>query len=146
MKRKIRIKLLSECKNKLQVVKLIKDCTGLGLRESKDIADEMFKHIGLVKEIDLAKPYIRGGKTFNPYDEFTKNIQDFGHFHVTGGLSWERDAKMLGIGVGDIEDYANFVSEYMSYNNSDENKKILEVLFSKLKKEDLVELVNKIKM
>jgi hypothetical protein len=48
--------------------------------------------------------------------------------------------------VGDVEDYANFVSEYMSYNNSDENKMILEVLFSKLKKEDLVELVNQIKI
>ena len=146
MKRRIRMKLLSECKNKLQVVKLIKDCTGLGLRESKDIADEMFNHIGLVKEIELRDPYIKEGKTFNPYEEFAKNIQDFGHFHVTGGLSWERDSKMLGIGVGDVEDYANFVSEYMSYNDSDENKMILEVLFSKLKKEDLVEIVNNIKI
>jgi hypothetical protein len=34
----------------------------------------------------------------------------------------------------------------MSYNNSDENKIILEVLFSKLDKKDLVELVNKIKI
>jgi hypothetical protein len=146
MKRKIRMKLLSECKNKLQVVKLIKDCTRLGLRESKDIADEMFNHIGLVKEIELVEPYTREGKTFNPYEEFKKNISNFGHFQVTGGLSWERDAKMLGIGVGDIEDYANFVSDYMSYNNSDENRMILEVLFSKLKKEDLVELVNQIKI
>ncbi len=143
---RIRIKLLSDCKNKLQVVKLIKDCTGLGLKDSKDIADEMFNNIGLVKEINLAKPYIRDGKTFNPYEEFTKNIHNFGHFQVTGGLSWERDAKMLGIGVGDIEDYAHFVSDYMSYNNMDENRIILENLFSKLDKKDLVELVNKIKM
>lgn len=144
--RKIRMKLLSECKNKLQVVKLIKDCTKLGLKDSKDIADEMFNHIGLVKEIELVEPYIREGRTFNPYEEFKKNINNFGDFKVTGGLSWERDAKMLGIGVGDIEDYANFVSDYMSYNNTDENKMILEVLFSKLKKEDLVELVNQIKI
>jgi hypothetical protein len=146
MKRRIRMKLLSECRNKLQVVKLIKDCTGLGLRESKDIADEMFNYIGLVKEIELKETYIKEGKTFDPYEEFTKNIQTFGHFQVTGGLSWQRSAKMLQIGVGDSEDYANFVSEYMSYNNSDENKMILKFLFSKLKKEDLVELVNKIKM
>ena len=62
MKRRIRMKLLSECKNKLQVVKLIKDCTELGLRDSKDIADEMFKYIGLVKEIELREPYIKEGK------------------------------------------------------------------------------------
>ena len=143
---KLRFKLLSKCENKLQVVKLIKDCTGLGLRESKDIADEMFNHIGLVKEIKLVKPYIRDGKTFNPYEEFTKNIHEFGDFQVTGGLSWERDSKMLSIGLGDIEDYANFVSEYMSYNNSEENKMILETIFNKLEKKDLVELVNKIKI
>ena len=144
--RKIRFKLLSKCDNKLQVVKLIKDCTGLGLKDSKWIADEMFDHIGLVKEIELREPYIRAGKTFNPYEEFTKNIRDFGHFHVTGGLSWERDSKMLSLGIGEIEDYANFVSEYMIYNDLKENKMILEVLFSKLKKEDLIELVNKIKI
>jgi hypothetical protein len=34
----------------------------------------------------------------------------------------------------------------MSYNNLQENKIILEVLFSKLDKEDLIELVNKIKI
>jgi hypothetical protein len=147
MKRRIRIKLLFECKNKLQVVKLIKDCTGLGLKDSKDIADEMFNNIGLVKELEILEPYINSkGETFNPYDEFTKNIHNFGHFQVTGGLSWERNAKMLGIGVGDIEDYAHFVSDYMSYNNTDENRIILENLFSKLDKKDLVELVNKIKI
>jgi hypothetical protein len=34
----------------------------------------------------------------------------------------------------------------MSYNNLEENKMILGILFSKLEKEDLVELVNKIKI
>ena len=143
---RIRIKLLSKCENKLQVVKLIKDCTGLGLRESKDIADLMFNNIGLVREIELTEPYLREGNVFNPYQEFTTKIKEFGDFHVTGGLSWERNAKMLGLGVGDLEDYVNFVSEYMTLNNTEENKEILEVLFSKLKKEDLVELVNQIKI
>jgi hypothetical protein len=143
---KLRIKLLSKCENKLQVVKLIKDCTGLGLKDSKWIADEMFNHIGSVKEIELRDPYMRDSKLFYPYEEFTKNIHEFGDFQVTGGLSWERDSKMLSIGLGDIEDYANFVSEYMSYNNSEENKMILETIFNKLEKKDLVELVNQIKL
>lgn len=142
----LRMKLLSKCDNKLQVVKLIKDCSGLGLKDSKDIADEMFNHIGLVREIELREPYLKDGKTFLPFEEFTTKIKDFGDFQVTGGLSWERDAKMLGLGIGETEDYANFVSEYMTLNNIKENKMILEILFSKLKKEDLVELVNKIKI
>ena len=142
----LRMKLLSKCDNKLQVVKLIKDCSGLGLKDSKYIADEMFNHIGLVREIELREPYLKDGKTFLPFEEFTTKIKDFGDFQVTGGLSWERDAKMLGLGIGETEDYANFVSEYMTLNNIKENKMILEILFSKLKKEDLVELVNKIKI
>ena len=51
--RKIRFKLISKCDNKLQVVKLIKDCTELGLKDSKDIDDEMFNHIGLFKELEI---------------------------------------------------------------------------------------------
>ena len=144
--RKIRFKLLSKCDNKLQVVKLIKDCTELGLRDSKDIADEMFNHIGLTKEIEIVEPYMKDGKVFNSFEEFTTKIIQFGDFQVTGGLSWERDSKMLGLGIGETEDYTNFVSEYMSYNNLEENKMILGILFSKLEKEDLVELVNKIKI
>jgi hypothetical protein len=144
--RKLRFKLLSECENKLQVVKLIKDCTYLGLKDSKWLADEMFNHIGLVKEIELREPYIKDSKLINPFEEFTSNIKKFGDFRVTGGLSWERDAKMLGIGVGDIEDYAQFVSEYMSYNTPEENKIILRSFFSKLNKEDLMGLVNEIKI
>lgn len=142
----IRFKLLSKCDNKLQVVKLIKDCTGLGLKDSKDIADLMFNNVGLVREIELTEPYIRDGKVFNPYQEFTTKIKEFGDFYVTGGLSWERNAKMLSIGVGETQDYVNFVSEFMTLNNLEENKLILESLFSKLEKEDLVELVNQIKI
>jgi hypothetical protein len=127
-------------------VKLIKDCTGLGLKDSKDIADDMFNKIGLVREIEIVEPYTKDGKVFNPFEEFTTKINQFGDFQVTGGLSWERDSKMLGLGIGETEDYATFVSDYMSYNNLQENKIILEVLFSKLNKEDLIELVNKIKI
>ena len=144
--RRIRFKLLSKCENKLQVVKLIKDCTGLGLKDSKDIADLMFNNIGLVREIELIEPYLREGKMFDTYEEFTTKIKNFGDFYVTGGLSWERNAKMLSLGVGDTEDYVNFVSEYMTLNNVEENKLLLESLFNKLKKEDLVELVNQIKI
>lgn len=145
--RKIRFKLLSRCDNKLAVVKLIKDCTGLGLKDSKDIADLMFNNIGLVREIELIEPYLdKNGEIIRPFELFTTKIKEFGDFQVTGGLSWERNAKMLSLGIGETEDYVNFVSEYITLNNVEENKIILDVLFNKLEKEDLVELVNKIKI
>lgn len=142
----LRFKLLSDCEHKLQVVKLIKDCTSLSLRESKDLADSMFNNVGSVREIELREPYLREGKIFKPYEEFTTKIKELGDFYVTGGLSWERNFKMLSLGVADAEDYVNFVSEYMTLNNIEENKLILENIFSKLNKEDLVELVNQIKI
>ena len=126
----IRFKLLSKCDNKLQVIKLIKECTGLGLKDSKEIADKMFDNLGLVRELEILEPYTKEGYAFNPYEEFTKKIHEFGDFQVTGGLAWERNAKMLGLGIGEIEDYATFLSEYMSYNNIDENKMILKHYFS----------------
>jgi hypothetical protein len=145
--RKIRFKLLSRCDNKLAVVKLIKDCTGLGLKDSKDIADLMFNNIGLVREIELREPYLdKNGEIIRPFELFSTKIKEFGDFYVTGGLSWERNFKMLSLGVGELEDYVNFVSEFMTLNNTEENKEILEVLFTKLEKNDLVELVNKIKI
>lgn len=145
--RKIRFKLLSRCDNKLAVVKLIKDCTGLGLKDSKDIADLMFNNIGLVREIELIEPYLdKNGEIIRPFELFTSKIKELGDFYVTGGLSWERNAKMLSLGVGDTEDYVNFVAEYMTLNNVEENKMLLKVIFDKSKKEDLVELVNKIKI
>lgn len=145
--KKIRFKLLSRCDNKLAVVKLIKDCTGLGLKDSKDIADLMFNNIGLVREIELIDPYLdKDGDIIRPFDLFTSKIKDLGDFYVTGGLSWERNSKMLSLGIGETEDYVNFVSEFITLNNIEENKLILEVLFKKLKKEDLVELINKIKI
>lgn len=141
----LRMKLLSKCENKLQVVKLIKDCSELGLKDSKDIADLMFNHIGLVREIKLADPYLRDGNLFTPFEEI-KKIKEFGDFELTGGLSWERHGKMLSIGIGETEDYVNFVSEYMTLNSIEENKILLEFIFSKLKKEDLVKLINQIKI
>lgn len=144
---KIRIKVLSECdsRNKLYVVKLIKECTELGLKEAKWMADDMFSCVGVVKEIELKEPYLkRDGETFNPLKEIMK-IKNYGDFQVTGGISWLRDSKMLSLGIGDTEDYARFMSECITYNDVDENKRILELIFNKLSKEDLVELVNQIK-
>jgi len=142
---KIRIKLLSKCENKLGVVKLIKNCTELGLRDSKYLADDIFHNIGLTREIELREPYIRDGEMFNTYKEISR-IKDFGDFYVTGGLSWERDLKMLNLGIGELEDYSQFISEYIKFNDINETKLILENILSKLEKQDLVEIINKIKI
>jgi hypothetical protein len=141
---KIRVKLL-KCDYKLSFIRLIKVCTGLGLRDSKDIADELFNSPGLYKEITLLENEVVDGVHYNYYKDFIEEIHKLGEFEVIGGLSWERNLKMLVLGIGDLDEYTSFLSEYMSFNNSEDNKIILEKIISKLKKEDLIEIVEKIK-
>ena len=139
---KIKIKLLSKCENKLQVVKLIKDCTKLGLRESKDITDYLFQNIGKSKEIELVDPYIKTDILITP-SELIKEINNFGDFKITGSISWERDVKLLSLGIGDKSDYLKFFSEYLNFNEKDFNN-ILDKIISKIDKEKLVEILNEL--
>ena len=58
MKNKIRIQIIEPCRNKLYFVKLIRDCTGLGLKEAKDLVEATPKNIkeGASKEdVEAAK-------------------------------------------------------------------------------------------
>ena len=50
MKQVIKLKLIEKAESKLQLVKLIKDCSGLGLRESKDICDNL--HAGMTQTFE----------------------------------------------------------------------------------------------
>jgi len=144
--RKIRIRVY-KCDNKVKFVKLIKECTGLGLLDSKWIADELFDSPGLYKEITLLENKINeSGVVQDYYKKFTTEIQDIGDFQINGGLAWERNLKMLSLGVGDLEEYINFLTEYMSLNTLDDNKIILQKIVSKLKKKDLIEIVENIKI
>ena len=140
---KIKIKLLSKCENKLQVVKLIKDCTKLGLRESKDITDYLFQNIGKSKEIELVEPYIKTDILITP-SELIKEINNLGEFKISGGISWERDFKLLSLGIGDKGDYLKFFSEYLNFNEKDVNKILLDIIISKIEKEKLVEILNEL--
>ena len=136
-----------KCDSKLQLVKLIKDCTGWGLLESKYIADDLFNSPDVYREIILQESKVDSSGVFQDYyKKFTTEIGDIGDFKINGGLSWERDLKMLSLGLGDLEEYTNFLAEYISMNNSDDNKVMLQRIFTKLKKEDLVEIVENIKI
>jgi len=144
--RKIRIRVY-KCDNKLRFIKLIKECTGLGLKESKWLSDELFDSPGLYKEISLQENKIdESGVLQDYYKKFITEIHGIGDFQINGDLAWERNLKMLSLGVGDLEEYTSFLSEYMSLNSLDDNKIILQKIISKLKKEDLVEIVENIKI
>lgn len=140
--RTLRIKY-KKCNNKLAFVKLVKDCTRLGLKDSKDIADKIWENPDIVAEIKLSDNYQREDGIFDTYKEFTSNINDIGDFEISGGIQWERNLKMLSLSIGEHEDYIDFLSDWIKYNKKDD---VIKSMLSKIKKEDLVELVKQIKV
>ena len=146
----IKIKLVESTPNKLLFVKLIKECSGLGLKEAKDLCDELHAKPNIVQEIPIrdweTHDYSTGKSTPAITDfrkKFATEIKDVGgKFVVNGGVQWERNVKMLSLGIADKPDYAEFMKDYI-LNKFDNSEDILTFVLDKLSKEDLQEIFNK---
>lgn len=131
--KKIRMKCVQKTPSKLAFVKLIKQVSGLGLKESKDIADTFDYDINKTVEFEIPRDI--------SIDQFRKDLKEIGgQYLVNGGLEFEREYKLLTLGLGEQEDYVDFISENYFTNQEDTIKFIL----SKLTKEDLIELTKKL--
>jgi hypothetical protein len=126
----ITIKLIS-CDYKLKLCKVIKDFTGLGLRESKDIVDNLF--INFTEKINIKDIY---------YSDFKEELLGCGQFEINGGLSYERECKILALGIGDREDYINYIVEKFSVIGLKEKEALLLTILNKLEKSDLLEIIS----
>ena len=133
--KKIRMKCVQKTPSKLAFVKLIKQVSGLGLKESKDIADTFDYDINKTVEFEIPRDI--------SIDQFRKDLKDIGgQYLVNGGLEFEREYKLLTLGLGEQEDYVDFISENLNYfTNQDDTIKFI---LSKLTKEDLIELTKKL--
>lgn len=140
-KQTIRVKLLVGSPNKLALVKLIKDCSGLGLKESKDICDRLHSHPGDIQSFETRQDNT-GTNYAKKFREEIKNCG--GEFIVSGGTELMRDFKILDLGVGDNEDYANFIIDYYE-NNFEDQKEFLKFVLSKLNREELLSIFEKAK-
>ena len=68
-----------------------------------------------------------------------------GKFNVTGGLQWNRNIKMLSLGIADESDYIDFVNEFLIDNrNLEVSETILRFALSKLSKDELQEVFTEI--
>ena len=139
--RTLRIKLLEPTPNKLAFVKLIKDCSGLGLRESKDLCDELHKSPHLVQDMPV-KPTDDTDYSKRFINEI-KNVG--GKFLVNGGIQWERNVKMLKLGIGDESDYSDFIKDYI-LNGLEDSENLLTLALSKISENDIKEVFNKINL
>ena len=143
----IRMQLKQQVVSKLAFVKLIKECTDLGLKDAKFIADDLqsnlerghkiYKEIHLKGGVDgLGNSYIR---------IFQKGIVDLGiDAFMTGGLVWERNFKMLSLGIGEVSDYSDFIIEYVNSIDREHGKDIIGFMVDKLSKKDLEEIFSNI--
>lgn len=146
----IKIKLLEPTSEKLKFVKLIKDCSGLGLKEAKDLCDELHRNPSIVQVMPIRDwetyDYNTGKTTPTTIDyrkKFATEIKNIsGNFIVNGGVQWERNVKMLTLGIADKTDYAEFMKDYI-LNKFDNSEDILTFVLDKLSKEDLQEIFNK---
>lgn len=144
MKNVIKIKLVNDCNNKLQFVKNIKELCGLGLRDAKDIVDRICQKPYIPVEIDIPT----GISTKEAHDKIRYNLSFSGDyiidFEINGGTQWQREIKMLQLGVGERKDYLDFLKQHIQTNfgNSDE---MLTFVLDKLTQEQLQETIDKIK-
>lgn len=140
--RKIKIRLRSNCTSKLAFVKLIKDTTGLGLKESKDIADRACdNYLNQYPTTEIEFPNVES------LQKFRSEIRNVGFARETPivgiSLEDERELKILQIGLGERNDYINFISQNIltGFCNSEE---LINFALQKLNNDDLVEILNKI--
>jgi len=139
MNNKIRIKLIKPCSSKLNIVKLIHKCSLLGLVGSKDFYDRLEANPGVSYEFDVR----RDEDDFSFRDYFINEIKNLdGEYVINGGAQWERNLKMLKLGIGEIEDYQDFIKEEIMMN-SDNSSELINFILSKLSREDLEETFNK---
>ena len=138
MKQIIKLKLIEKVESKLQLVKLIKDCSGLGLRESKDICDNL--HAGMTQTFEVRQDGI-----VNYANKFRKELNICGgKFQVSGGTEFQREFKMLDLGIGENEDYIEFITEYFE-NNFENQKEFLKFVLSKLDRHEIISVFERTK-
>lgn len=140
MKRKIRLTVNGDVSSKLHFVKLIKFSTRLGVRESKDICDHLCSNIGKTVEIEIYDELeVKDGEFYKTIPYLMENLPRCGDISFNGGKDYQREIKILSLGIGENEDYYRVIEEYLNLNNSFINN-----ILSKLKREDLQELINEI--
>lgn len=124
----------------LNIFKLVKTYTGLGLKESKDIVDEARSE----KNRDLkkyTKVEIQPGMST---ELFVKELNKLGTFDIIyNDVSLLREFKLYEIGIGDRDCAIEFI-KYNSLNN-DTLSHILEYSLSKLSNDQLSDVISELK-
>lgn len=127
--------LRENCPTKLMFVKILKDYTELGLKETKEICDRLHEMPYKPIEIDIKDSDV---------DQLRQDLLNIElNFIMNGDRKFERERKLLALGLGEKEDYISFFVECGDL--FDNQKEILNLALNKLSVEDLNEIFGKIK-
>ena len=132
---KVNLMLRENCPTKLMFVKILKDYTELGLKETKEICDRLHEMPYKPIEIDIKDSDV---------DQLRQDLLNLElNFIMNGDRKFERERKLLALGLGEKEDYISFFVECGDL--FDNQKEILNLALNKLSIEDLNEIFGKIK-
>lgn len=142
----LKIRLIRPCNAKLSLIKIFKEISGIGLQDAKNFVDELitipFKDVEFeignhtISDIDNILMEFSNSRGFESSDdEFSKP------YVLNGGTAYERDKKILKLGIGVKEDYVEFLSDSIK-NNVVNSEDILKFTLNKLTKKDLIEIIN----
>jgi uncharacterized protein YqgV (UPF0045/DUF77 family) len=124
---------------------LIKDCSGLGLKDSKEVCDELHSNPDKSVKMQVLPVATDGTNYIRKFINELKEVD--GMFEVTGGTEWQRNYKMLAIGLGDKSEYVDFISEHISDNRTlEESKNLIKLIIEKLSEKEIEEVFSKIKI
>lgn len=134
---RIRVRLLANCDRRLAFCKTLMEYTGLGLKEAKDLMDDIedkFKR----KTDEYVEFDIISNDKLKLFKEALIS-QDI-LLHIIGGKEWTREFRLLSL-VGDKEDSLKFIEDNMLECHKN---RIIKLAFDKLSNSDVIELLNEI--
>lgn len=138
MKVKIKLKNFNNpITSKLNFVKMIKDLTNYGLKESKDVCDDIHSYGS--NDIHSYGSNQREIEVLDAENFIKEMKKNFGDYVDVYHPAYDRDLKILLVGVGNETDYIDGIIKLIE-GNPDKLKTILK----RFEKEDLVEILTEI--
>lgn len=160
---KIRITQRRKEDHRLAFVKALKEVSGYGLKEAKDIADRLNYSFdkSLIATIDSKEKsastieVVLPGKfaanrdsnqTNQAIKDFAKDLNEHctGSYEVSGGTEWEREMKLLSLGIGTDSDYVSFITKAVMTKNQLGIEEFISEHLSTLDRQSLEKIYNKL--
>ncbi len=134
MRNIIRLKQVQRTNSKLFLVKLIKECGQLDLKESKEICDQL--ETGQTMQFEV--------RDISVVKKFRNEITTYGgEYLISGGADFVREFKMLELGLGEDSDYIKFIIEYFEVVK--DKSKFFESILANLSREQIVSVFENLK-